>query len=78
MIANIQKFADGIYVARGKQPDQFSPLPDLCLDTYPGITFVANVYNELATPEFGATLLGLLGISAGMYVGFKLSETKAQ
>jgi hypothetical protein len=43
-----------------------------------GIMFVANVYNELAMPEFSATLLGLLGISAGTYVGFKLPETKAQ
>src|SRR5438874_1668946 len=36
-----------------------------------GIMFVANVYNEPAMPEFSATLLGLLGISAGTYVGFK-------
>jgi len=43
-----------------------------------GIMFVVNVYNQLAMPEFSATLLGLLGISAGTYVGFKLPETKAQ
>jgi hypothetical protein len=43
-----------------------------------GIMFVASVYNELAMPEFSATLLGLLGISAGTYVGFKLPETKGQ
>jgi Skp family chaperone for outer membrane proteins len=43
-----------------------------------GIIFVVNVYNELAMPEFSATLLGLLGISAGTYVGFKLPESKAQ
>ena len=43
-----------------------------------GIMFVVNVYSELAMPEFSATLLGLLGISAGTYVGFKLPETKAQ
>jgi hypothetical protein len=42
-----------------------------------GIMFIANVYNELAMPQFSATLLGLLGISAGTYVGFKLPETKA-
>lgn len=42
-----------------------------------GIMFVANVYSELAMPEFSATLLGLLGISAGTYVGFKLPEAKA-
>jgi len=43
-----------------------------------GIMFVVNVYNQLAMPEFSATLLGLLGISAGTYVGFKLPETRAQ
>jgi hypothetical protein len=43
-----------------------------------GIMFVANVYNELAMPQFSATLLGLLGISAGTYVGFKLPESKPQ
>lgn len=43
-----------------------------------GIMFVANVYSQLAMPEFSATLLGLLGISAGTYVGFKLPETKTQ
>jgi hypothetical protein len=42
-----------------------------------GVMFVVNVYNELAMPEFSATLLGLLGISAGTYIGFKLPETKA-
>ena len=42
-----------------------------------GIMFIANVYNELAMPQFSATLLGLLGISAGTYVGFKLPESKA-
>ena len=42
-----------------------------------GIMFVASVYNELAMPAFSATLLGLLGISAGTYIGFKLPESKA-
>ncbi len=37
-----------------------------------GIIFVVSVYAELAMPQFSATLLGLLGISAGTYVGFKL------
>jgi FtsH-binding integral membrane protein len=43
-----------------------------------GIMFVVNVYSELAMPQFSVTLLGLLGISAGTYVGFKLPESKAQ
>ncbi len=41
-----------------------------------GIMFVANVYSELTMPQFSATLLGLLGISAGTYVGFKLPEQR--
>lgn len=43
-----------------------------------GIMFVMDVYNRLAMPEFSATLLGLLGISAGTFVGFKLPEAKPQ
>ena len=41
-----------------------------------GIMFVVNVYNQLAMPQFSATLLGLLGISAGTYVGFKIPDAK--
>ena len=40
--------------------------------------FVTNVYAQLAMPEFSATLLGLLGISAGTFVGFKVPEAKAR
>jgi hypothetical protein len=43
-----------------------------------GVIFVVSVYSELAMPEFSVTLLGLLGISAGTYVGFKLPEAKTQ
>lgn len=43
-----------------------------------GLIFVTQVYNEFAMPEFDATLLGLLGISAGTYVGFKLPESKRE
>jgi hypothetical protein len=39
-----------------------------------GVIFVASVWNNLAMPEFSATLLGLLGISAGTYLGFKIPE----
>jgi hypothetical protein len=43
-----------------------------------GIIFVTQVYSEFAMPAFDSTLLGLLGISAGTYVGFKIPETKRQ
>lgn len=42
-----------------------------------GIIFVAKVYNELAMPEFSPTMLALLGISAGTFIGFKLPDQKS-
>lgn len=42
-----------------------------------GLMFVVNVYQDLAMPRFSATLLGLMGISAGTFIGFKLPETKS-
>jgi hypothetical protein len=39
-----------------------------------GVLFVYGVYRELAMPEFSATLLALMGISSGTYLGFKIPE----
>ncbi len=39
-----------------------------------GIIFVTSVEKELAMPQFSETLLGLMGISAGTYLGFKVPE----
>jgi hypothetical protein len=39
-----------------------------------GIIFVSSVYNNLTMPEFSVTLLGLMGISSGTYIGFKFPE----
>lgn len=39
-----------------------------------GILFVAGVWHNLDMPDFDSTLLGLTGISAGTYLGFKLSS----
>jgi hypothetical protein len=39
-----------------------------------GGLFVYGVYKELAMPEFSATLLALMGISSGTYLGFKIPE----
>jgi hypothetical protein len=36
------------------------------------LVFVFSVINILAMPDFDATLLGLMGISGGTYLGFKL------
>jgi hypothetical protein len=36
------------------------------------VIFVVMVANDLTMPEFDATLLGLMGISNGTYLGFKL------
>lgn len=41
-----------------------------------GGIFCASVYADLAMPEFNATLLGLMGISSGTYLGFKFPEKK--
>jgi len=39
-----------------------------------GVIFVGSVYKGLQMPEFSATLLGLMGISSGTYLGFKVPE----
>jgi hypothetical protein len=39
-----------------------------------GFVFVVGVYKSLAMPDFSALLLGLMGISSGTYLGFKLTD----
>ncbi len=39
-----------------------------------GIIFCTDVYNQLAMPQFSGTLLGLMGISSGTYLGFKVPK----
>jgi hypothetical protein len=39
-----------------------------------GVIFVESVYSRLAMPEFSGTLLALMGISSGTYLGFKGTE----
>jgi hypothetical protein len=39
-----------------------------------GMIFCGSVYNSLEMPQFSATLLGLMGISSGTYLGFKVPE----
>ncbi|HWA85806.1 MAG TPA: hypothetical protein VG710_06265 [Opitutus sp.] len=41
-----------------------------------GGVFISDVYNNLAMPEFSATMLGLMGMSSGTYVGFKFPERR--
>lgn len=43
-----------------------------------GVIFVASVYKNLAMPQFSTTLLGLMGISSGTYLGFKVPENTAK
>jgi hypothetical protein len=38
------------------------------------IVFIKQVYENLAMPEFNTTLMGLLGLSAGTYLGLKIPE----
>lgn len=39
-----------------------------------GFIFAISVYNNLGMPEFSGTLLALMGISNGTYIGFKFPE----
>jgi hypothetical protein len=39
-----------------------------------GAIFVYEVWRSLTLPEFDATLLSLMGISSGTYLGFKVRE----
>lgn len=40
-----------------------------------GLIFCSTVYDTLSMPQFDASLLALLGISSGTYLGFKIPET---
>lgn len=39
-----------------------------------GFIFIINVYDNLSMPQFDNTLLALMGISSGTYLGFKIPE----
>jgi hypothetical protein len=41
-----------------------------------GLVFIQQVYRNLAMPEFSASVLALMGISAGTYLGLKLTTEK--
>ena len=41
------------------------------------LAFVVEVVRGLSIPDFNPTLLGLMGLSAGTYVGFKFPENQA-
>jgi hypothetical protein len=41
-----------------------------------GVIFIASVYANLSMPEFSATLLGLMGISSGTYLGMKTAVSR--
>lgn len=40
-----------------------------------GLIFCSTVYDTLSMPQFDTSLLALLGISSGTYLGFKIPET---
>jgi hypothetical protein len=41
-----------------------------------GFYFLVNVWTKLSLPVFDDTLLALMGISSGTYLGFKIPEQK--
>ncbi len=42
-----------------------------------GIVFIVAVYRELAMPQFSDTLLALMGVTSGGYLGFKYPEKQS-
>ncbi|HSS49045.1 MAG TPA: hypothetical protein VLX28_08865 [Thermoanaerobaculia bacterium] len=42
-----------------------------------GVIFCVSVYDGLQMPQFSMTLLGLMGLSSGTYLGSKVPESKA-
>lgn len=40
------------------------------------VLFIVSVWNRLSMPEFSATMLALMGISNGTYLGFKLPQSQ--
>jgi hypothetical protein len=42
-----------------------------------GLVFLSQVFADLRVPDFDTSTLGLLGLSAGAYVGFKVPEQQA-
>lgn len=45
---------------------------------YLGVIFLMNVYTSLTMPNFDTTLLALMGISSGTYLGFKIPQKQKQ
>ena len=43
-----------------------------------GAVFVSRVFTDLEMPNFDATTLGLIGLSGGAYVGFKVPEKQTK
>jgi hypothetical protein len=41
-----------------------------------GLVFIRSVLLQLVMPDFDTTLLGLMGISSGTYIGFKFPESR--
>lgn len=41
-----------------------------------GVVFCTSVYDGLQMPQFSTTLLGLMSLSSGTYLGFKVPESK--
>jgi hypothetical protein len=43
-----------------------------------GVVFVFCVFRQLTMPKFDATLLALMGISSGTYLGFKWPAARGE
>jgi len=46
------------------------------MDSDSAYCFIISVWKDLLMPDFNTTLLSLMGISSGTYIGFKFPEVK--
>jgi hypothetical protein len=64
-------------VCGGDQGVQLHRLQIIAWTVVLAFAYVINILTKLGIPDFNPTLLGLLGLSAGTYVGFKFPENQS-
>ncbi len=78
------RFKDSIYFSKSFFKDLVSDSTGVSLHRFQiavwtlvlSIFFVYSVWSTLKMPDFNETLLALMGISSGTYIGFKIPEQK--
>jgi hypothetical protein len=74
---SVQRFLSDILSEKDPQTGQYTPsigrFQMMIWTVVLGLVFVIDVYNNLEMPDFDISILALMGISAGAYLGFKAS-----